>query len=183
MDMLLAIWLPIVLAAAAAWFWSFLSWAILGIHKPETRKLPDEDAFLNAVRSLNLPPANYFFPYLEHNTKDPAALEKWHRGPCGKLSIWSPNVNMAGNMLATLGVCLLTAFLIGYVASVTLPRGTDFMRVFQVCGTMGVLGYSFSQLPNLIWFQGGKRAMVTCVFDGIVQGLATGLIFAALWPK
>jgi len=35
----------------------------------------------------------------------------------------------------------------------------------------------------MVWFQAEKRSMVTAVFDGIVQGLATGAVFAAMWPK
>lgn len=183
MDMLFSLWLPILLAAAAAWFWSFLSWAALGLHKPESRAFPEEDRALDAIRALKLPPGNYFFPWMEHGSRDPKVMEKWHAGPAGKLSIWTPNISMPANMLATFMVNLVAAFLMAYVASVALPAGAPFARVFQVLGTMGVAVYSLSFLPNMIWFQGGRRAMVMGVLDGVVQGLAGGAIFAAMWPK
>jgi ABC-type thiamin/hydroxymethylpyrimidine transport system permease subunit len=47
---------------------------------------------------------------------------------------------------------------------------------------MGILAYTFAFLPNMIWFQGSKTAMVMAVVDGLIQGLGTGTVFAAFWP-
>jgi hypothetical protein len=54
--------------------------------------------------------------------------------------------------------------------------------VFQVLGAAGILAYTFSFLPQMIWFQATPSAKVAGIIDGLVSGVATGLIFAALWP-
>jgi hypothetical protein len=38
-------------------------------------------------------------------------------------------------------------------------------------------------LCQAIWFNATRSAKFAMVIDGLVAGLATGAIFAALWPK
>jgi hypothetical protein len=52
------LWLAIVLSAAAAWFWSFLSWAALDLHGKDFHQPPDDGKLCDAVRSLNFPPGH-----------------------------------------------------------------------------------------------------------------------------
>src|SRR5262245_30176280 len=93
---LLDLWLPILASAAAVWFWAFLSWAILPVHKRDFGPLPDEDAFVRAMRELNLRPGQFAFPFCKDNAQrnDPAFTEKWKTGPSGLLNVWKPNPNM-----------------------------------------------------------------------------------------
>lgn len=181
MDFLTTLWLPILLAALAAWMWSFISWAAANLHRGDYRKIPAEDQALSSVRALNLPPGHYMFPYMTHS-KDPAAAEKWKTGPTGTLFIMR-QASMGGNVLKTLGWFLFSSVLIGYLASAALPPGTGFGKVFQVVGTAGVLAYCVSSVPNMIWFQAHRSTVVITLIDGLIQGLAAGAIFAALWPK
>jgi hypothetical protein len=183
MELWLSLWIPMILAAIVVWFWSFLSWAALDLHSRDTGKLPDEDAVMSALRQHNVPPGAYLFPKVTHkNSKEPEIKAKLERGPMGRLTVMGP-FNVPGNLLATLGVYMLTSMLIGYVAAEALPRGAGGLKVFQIIGTVGVLTYGFASLPDMIWFQGRTHAKVMCVIDGLVQGLATGLVFALLWPK
>jgi hypothetical protein len=55
----------------------------------------------------------------------------------------------------------------------------SFARVFRLVGTASILIYSCSAVPNDIWF---KRPLATNLFDGVIYGLTTGLLFAAMWP-
>jgi hypothetical protein len=71
---------------------------------------------------------------------------------------------------------------IAYLTSVTLPKTAEFAKVFQVVGTAGILAYSFSFIPNAIWFGAYKRTIVASIIDGIVYGALTGAIFAWRWP-
>lgn len=176
------LWLPIVAAGAAVWVWSAVAWMALPTHRKDYRALPDEDAFLNAVRGLGLRPGNYSFPDCSTSEKrnDPAMQEKWKTGPMGTLAIW-PGMNMGRNMVLTLLVQLVVSAVIAYLGSMTLQAGEEPMRVFRVLGTAGVLAYSFAFIPNGIWFNHG-RAIFTNMFDGVVAGLITGAIFAWLWP-
>lgn len=102
--------------------------------------------------------------------------------PVGHLSLWQPPLGMGGKMLGTFGVYLVVSTLIAYLASITLPRGAEFGRVFQVVGTAGILAYSFASIPNAIWFGAYKRTIVAGILDGIVFGCITRAIFAWRWP-
>jgi hypothetical protein len=183
MEFFSQLWLPILLSAIAVWFWSFLSWAILAVHKGDWKVLPNEDAFSAAVRPLDIPPGVYAFPYCETHKQrnDPVFLEKWKAGPVGILHRWNPNPSMGANLALTFALYLVVSCLVAYAGYSALPHASH-AKVFQVVGTIGLLTYCFAFLPNMIWFQGEKRAMVTAVLDGVIQGLATGAIFALMWP-
>lgn len=174
---------PILASAAAVWFWCFLSWAILPIHHKDWQPLPDEEKSLDTLRNLGLAPGTYVFPECSHGKGNKEEMmAKWKRGPAGMLSIWPGNPSMGGKMIASFLVNVVVSLFVGYIASETLLRGAGFVRVLQVTGTCGLLAYCFAFLPNHIWFNAPKRATVTCVFDGVVQGLLVGLVFALLWP-
>lgn len=181
MQELAGLWLPILASAVAVWFWCALAWMALPHHKRDWSPLPDEDAFLSRIRSLQLPPGQYAFPDMRSKA-DKAALEaKMKTGPMGLINIWPP-INMPRNMLATFAIQLFVSALLGYLGAVALEPGAAFGQVMQVMATGGILAYGFAFLPNMVWFNAGRAAMLSCTFDGVVSGLLTGAIFAALWP-
>jgi hypothetical protein len=183
MEFISKLWLPILLSAVAVWFWAFLSWAVLALHKRDMRPLPNEEAFANAVRALNLPAGVYAFPYCEDHKqhKDPAFQAKWKAGPVGQISIWRPCPNMGANMLMSFLVYLAVSFFIAYAGYAAMPIASH-SKAFQVAGAMGIIAYCFAALPVMIWFQALTHTKVMAVIDGIIQGLITGAIFAAMWP-
>lgn len=183
---LASLWLPIIVAAGAVWFWAFLSWAILPVHKKDFGPVPNEEGFLNALRGCNLAPGNYGFPHCadEKQRNDPAFMEKWKAGPTGMINVWNANAGMGMNMLLSFIVYLVVSLFIAYLASAAgMQRGLSFGKVLQVIGTAGILAYSFSFLPQMIWFQANTNAKIAGILDGIVSGLLTGLVFALMWPK
>jgi hypothetical protein len=184
MDFLIQLWLPIVASATAVWFASFLSWAVLDIHKKDTRKLPDEEGFSAAVRGLGIPPGNYIFPFCtdKKQERDPAFRERMMAGPSGVLTLFG-KISMGRNMLLTFAANLAASVLIAYLAWAALGAGADFMSVLRIVGTAGILAYSFGFLSHDIWFGASGRAIVLKIVDGVVYGLITGAIFAALWPS
>jgi hypothetical protein len=60
-----------------------------------------------------------------------------------------------------------------------IDRGETFWDVFRFVGTAGIVTYGSANILNGIWF---NRKMLADIADGIVYGLLTGLIFAAMWP-
>lgn len=183
MAFLTALWLPILLSGVALFFCSFLAWAILPHHKDDYSAPPDEEAMRTAVRSLGLTPGRYLFPNCKNSKgmKDPELARKMEEGPMGVLNVW-PVPSMGKNMALTFLTFLIASAFIGYLARETLPDGAQFGRVFQVVGTAGILTWCFSFIPNMIWFNGGIRATVMCIIDGVVYGLVSGAVFASLWP-
>lgn len=206
MDFLLSLWLPILISAAVVWFVSAIVWMVLPHHKRDWIALPSttggEDAFMEAVRRMNIPPGNYIFP----DCRGKAAMEKANvkeaiaRGPIGHLSLWPTPLTMADKMIWTFILYLIVSIGIAYLtrtvfpASPALPTGGEspanitqaapaFMEIFRIAGTAGVLAYAFSFIPNMIWFGAYKRTIIAGLIDGIAYGLLTGLIFAWMWPK
>lgn len=186
MDLILSLWLPTLLSAAAVWFVSTIFGMPFLHHRNDWVGLPPahEDAFLEYLRRSGIRPGNYLFP--DFRTREAMESEKvkvsLERGPVGHLSLWRPPLTMGGKLAGTFLVHLVVSTLIAYLAAVTLSRPAGFARVFQVVGTAGVLAYAFSFIPSALWFGAYKRTIALGLLDGIVFGLITGAIFAWRWP-
>ncbi|MBX3378996.1 MAG: hypothetical protein KF805_02790 [Phycisphaeraceae bacterium] len=187
MEFLTSLWLPILLSGVAVWFISMIFGMALPHHKQDWIGLPtpaDEDRFMDYLRHSGIKPGNYLFP--DFRTTAQLKSAKVERaladGPVGHLSVWKPPVTMGGKLLGLFIVYLVVSTLIAYLTRVALPGPAPFARVFQFAAVAGILAYSFSFIPNALWFGAYKRTIVASIFDGIVCGLATGAIFAWRWP-
>lgn len=184
MELLTPLWLPILLSAAAIWVLSAIVWMALPHHKQDFIGLPDEDGFMDYVRKSGIKPGNYVFPDFRgreamKSVKIQKALEE---GPAGHLSVWQTPLTMGGKLVGTFIVYLVVSILIAYLTRVAIPGPAEFAKVFQIAATAGILAYSFSFIPNALWFGAYKRTIIASVIDGIVFGLITGAIFAWRWP-
>ncbi|MBC7834942.1 MAG: hypothetical protein H7Y88_07555 [Phycisphaerales bacterium] len=179
-----SLWLPILASGAAVFFASFIAWAVSPHHHGDYQKVHDESALDGAIKSLGLTPGSYAFPHCADSAKrkDPEFNKRWKEGPTGTIAIGG-QMSMGRNMALTFLVFLISSTLIAYLATLALPAGSDFARVFRVTGTAGILAYTISFLPNAIWFCMPKRAIAMNLIDGIVYGLITGAVFGALWPE
>jgi hypothetical protein len=190
-DITLAdLWLPILVSAVAVWFAAALAWTILPHHKGDFKPLPNEDAAMSAVRNLAIPPGVYFFPHMKDCNKakmDPVAREKFEKGPHGLLQVWPPDRfgKMGRNMILLFIFYIVVGVFIAYLATLAsggLPRGSEFMQVFQFTGTAGIMAYCFGSIPIDICFGKPLRSILACLADGVAYGLITGAIFGAMWP-
>lgn len=187
MELLLPLWLPILLSAAAVWVISAVVWMALPHHKRDYIGLPGspgEDAFMDYLRKSGIPPGNYSFPdcHAPGAMKSEKTQKAWKEGPVGHLSVWKTPLTMADKMVATFVVYLVVSTLIAYLTRVAIPGEAPFARVFQVAATAGILAYCFSFIPNNIWWGSYKRTIIASFIDGIVYGCITGAIFAWRWP-
>jgi hypothetical protein len=176
-----SLWLPILVSGVAVFIASCLAWMVLPHHKKEWVHLPNEDAVMNQIRSDNVPPGQYCFPFAANpeDCKSEAYKAKMQAGPRGTLTLWAAPPNMAVNIVCTLAFFIVANFVIGYLAGIALDPGEPAMRVFRFVGTAGILTYGTANILNGIWF---GRKMVADIVDGIAYGLITGAIFALLWP-
>lgn len=180
---LLDLWLPILVCGVVLFLCSFLAWAILPHHKPDVKRLPDEDALLALIRSANLAPGQYMFPWCEHaDAKNPEAMARLKAGPWGLLRVWPGAANMPRNLIATFAVFLVISAAIAWLAGRALPAGAAFADVFAFVAVAGVLAHTAGGVLGEIWFTKPTRAKAMDFLDGVVYGLVTGLIFALLWP-
>lgn len=181
MVSLASLWLPIVLSAVALFFIGFVTWMILGVHKDDWKEMPDEDAFTQAVRELSIPAGSYMFPYCAdaEQMKSEAFIQKQQQGPVGILQIWQETGGMGKQLGCQFVFLLVTSFCIAYLATLGPPAGAGFMPVFRFVATAAMLIYTAANVPTSIWF---RSRIAGHIIDGVLYGLATGLIFALLWP-
>lgn len=178
---LTSLWLPILLSTIAAFFIGFITWMVLPVHKDDWHELPDEDKFMDAVREMNLPHGSYMFPYCAdaEQMKSEEFIAKQKQGPVGIVQTWEECGSMGKQLACQFLFLLVTSFCIAYLTTLGVPAGADFMQVFRFVGTAGLLIYTAGNVPRTIWF---RSRLTGHVIDGIALGLATGLIFALLWP-
>lgn len=186
MDFLVQLWLPILISGVAVFVLSAVGWMAVNHHAKDQRSLPDAKPLLDALEAMKVQPGVYMFPgafgHSGEEQKAAAQAEMFNK-PTGIIRIWSMP-NMGANMLSSLAVYLVISVFIAYLGwSAFGATGKSFAELFKVLGTAGVLAYSFAFIPNDIWFQNSRRATALCVIDGVIYGLTTGAIFAAMWPK
>ena len=180
---LASLWLPIVLAAVAVFIVSSLIWAVIEWHNSDWQKLPDEEAARAALRGAT--PGQYSVPYAASgkDRQDEAWQARYKEGPAAMLVVFPHgDLGMGKQLVQWLIYTLVISFLVAYVASATLAPGTDYLKVFQVTGTVAVLAYAGNAATGSIWFGHTWKRTVKDIVDGLVYGLLTAGIFGWLWP-
>jgi hypothetical protein len=173
------LWIPIFLAGLATHVFSTLFWTALPHHKPEWQPLPNEDDFFRS-QADKIPAGQYIFPFATTAAACKSEEYKSKMGKCtGMMIIWPSPPNMGKAIGLTLVAFMIISFVIGYLASMGLPKGADFMTVFRFVTTAGLLAHISAKFPFVFWF---RRRVAMDVLDGIAFAVATGLIFAWLWP-
>lgn len=187
MTLLLPLWLPILLSAAAVWVVATVLGMPFWHHKNDFIGLPrqQEEEVMAALRASGVRPGNYVFP--DFRTREAmesdAVKDALARGPVGHLSVWKTPLTMGDKLLATCLVHLVVSILIAYVTRLAVPGAASFAKVFQVAATAGVLAYCFAFIPSALWWGSYKRTIVANVLDGLVFAAIIGSIFGSLWPK
>jgi len=156
---------------------------VLGYHKGDYGKVPNEDAVMDALRKFNLPKGDYMMPR-------PASMDdmrtadfqaKRARGPVAIFTIMSSEFNMGATMVQWLLYCAVVSLFSGYVG--TLARDTDYPHIFQIVGCTAFMGYSLALWPTVIWYQKSLRTVLLQNLDGLIYGLLTAGTFGWLWPR
>ena len=175
------LWIPILLSGLATHILSTLAWTVLPHHKPEWKRMPEEDDLHRLLTEKKVPPGQYVFPFAEGGADAKSeAYQKKASACAGMLIIWPSPPNMGKAIAFTLATFMVIAFVIGYLASLALPPGAAFMKVVQFVTTAALLAHIAAKDRFVFWF---RRRTAMDVVDGVAFAVATGLIFAALWPK
>lgn len=187
MVALLDLWFPILLSAVLVFVASSIMHMCLPIHKADYRGIPGEAEVLAVLRAQGLEPGGYVFPHCKSmkDMSSPETLEKYRQGPVGFLTVVpSGPCRMGKSLLQWFLYTVVIGVFVAYVASFAgLGRGAGFLAVFRLAGTVAILAYAVTQIPDSIWK--GHRWTSTWKFvgDGIVYGLITGATFGWLWPQ
>jgi hypothetical protein len=119
------LWLPILLSAVAVFVVSSLIHMVSPWHKGDFPRMANEDAVLDALRPLAIPPGDYFIPRPADrgDLRSPAFLEKVRRGPVVLMTVMpSGSMSMARNLAGWFLYVVVVATLAAHVASI-LPAG------------------------------------------------------------
>lgn len=178
------LWMPIVASAVAVFIASSLFWMVLPLHKNDYKKIPNEAGMMDAVRSHSLGGGLYMFPACDPKTlkSDPAAKERYDKGPWGSLTLAGAKPNMGAMMPLWFVYLALVSLFSAYLGSLALPAGASFMKVMQATGAAAFMPYALACMPMSIWEMKPWPFTFKHMFDGVVYALVTGAIFGWLWP-
>ena len=185
MVALSALWLPILLAAVFVFIASSIIHMLLPYHKTNYRQLPDEDKLRASLRSANLTPGLYHFPYCSHKEMNtPEGKAKFVEGPVGQMVIL-PNgpVAMPKYLGLWFAYCLLVGFFVAYLAAHTVGHAAPYRHVFRAVGSAAFLAYGVGTLANGIWKGFPWKMVLFETFDGMIYALLTAGTFGWLWPR
>jgi hypothetical protein len=185
MITLSGLWLPILASAVAVFFLSSLVHMVFKWHNSDYHGFANEDEVRMAVRKSSPAPGEYMLPYCsDHKTlQTPEVLQKFTDGPIAFVTVKSPGPPSMGKPLLLWFVYTAAIGLfVAYIASRTLPVGAEFARVVQLVSTVAFMTYVGGSIQNGIWMGKPWRSVSKDILDGLLYGLATGLVFAWLWP-
>lgn len=182
----LSLLIPIVISAVFVFIASSIIHMATPFHKNDVRKFPNEDAVRNALKPLGLQPGDYAVPRPD-SMKDmgsPEFQQKFREGPVAFVTVRpSGQMSMTGSLVQWFIYSLIVSLFAGYVAGAALPSGTDYLKVFQITGTVAFTGYGLGLPQFSIWYGRNWAATIRSMFDGLIYGLLTAGTFGWLWPR
>ena len=181
-----SLWLPILASAVIVFVVSAIIHMVLGYHRTDLMKAPNEDAVMEALRRLSLAPGDYGIPHpgSPAGMRDPAFIDKMAKGPITWMTIAPGKApGMGKNLVQWFAYSILVGFFSAYITGRALGPGANYLQVFRFVGSTAFMGYSLALLQNSIW---GMRAWSTTlkgVFDGLIFACMTAGTFGWLWPR
>ena len=179
------LWLPILVATAAAFIAGAVLWMVLPHHQGDFQRLPGEADVMDALRRSGAAPGQYMVPYLTPQQRnDATAMAAIAAGPAGIVVLRRPGPPGMGKQLAQQFVYhLVVSFVVAYLATRSLSGGAEYLSVFRIVGTAAMLAYVAGVVPSAIWFGRPWRVVLHDAIDGVVWGLLTAGVFGWLWPR
>jgi hypothetical protein len=183
---LTSLWVPILLSAVIVFVASSLLHMVLPFHKNDLRRFPNEDAALDALRRLNVPPGDYGAPLANSMAamKDPVFVEKLKKGPLVFATI-APGASpsMARALTLWFLYSVVVSIFAAYIAGRAVGPAVHYLEVFRFAGCTAFLGYSMALAQNSIWWRKNWGVTLKSMLDGLVYGLLTAGTFGWLWPQ
>ena len=180
-----ALWLPILLAAVAVFFVSSVMHMFLGYHWDDLRAPPQQDAILDALRGLNVPPGDYAMPKANSmaHMRSAEYKAKIERGPVVLMNVSNCGMAMGKNLAQWFVYLLVVGIFCAYIAGRELPAGASYLAVFRIVGFSAFMAYALALPQGSIWYRRNWRMTAFGMFDGLVFALLTGGMFGWLWPR
>lgn len=186
MTELTSLFLPILLSAVFV----FIASSIINVaplwHKNDFPKVPNEDAVMDAVRPLDIPPGDYMIPRAssQDEMKSQEFKNKIKKGPVMIVTVL-PNeeISMGKSLFGWFIYLIVVSIFAAYIASRALPPGVDYLEVFRFAGATAFVGYSLALWQASIWYKRKVSFTLKSTFDGLIYALITAGTFGWLWPS
>jgi len=186
MISILSLWLPILLSAVFVFAASSVIHVLLTYHKNDFGKVPNEDAALDALRPLNIPPGDYVLPYAGSMDvlKSEEFRAKAEQGPAAFLTVFEPGsmFNEGPRLAQWFTYSVVVSVFAAYLASRMLAPGAEYLAVFRVTGAVAFACYAMAMPQRSIWYKQNWTATLKSMFDGLVYACLTAGAFGWLWP-
>lgn len=183
---LTSLWLPILISSVFVFIASAIIHIVLGYHKNDFKKIPDEDNVLDALRKFNIAPGNYVLPHAGSSKamSDPAFIEKCKQGPVGFFTVMKSGTPAMGAQLVQWFIfCIVVSVFAAYVAGRALDMHSTYLMVHRFAGVTAFVGYGLASVSDTIWFKRSWSATLKHLFDALIYGTITGGTFGWLWPS
>jgi hypothetical protein len=184
MVSLSTLWLPILLSAVVIFAVSSIIHMFLGYHWGDLRAPAQQDAILDSLRGLNVPPGDYVLPKPDtmKQFRSPDFKAKFERGPLVMMTVSPGGMAMNKSLAQWFVYLLVVGFCCAYIASRELAAGASYLAVFRLTGFSAFMGYSLALPQASIWYHRNWRMTLVTMFDGLVFAALTGGMFGWLWP-
>jgi hypothetical protein len=136
-----SLWLPILVSGVVVFLASWIVHMLLPHHRGDFLKLPQEDAVLESLRSLNVPTGQYLAPYANSpaQMKQPEYLEKRKRGPALFLTlVTGADPGMGKPLMQWFVYLLVISLFCAYVAAQAI--GCALLCGIQICRSCRIHG-------------------------------------------
>jgi hypothetical protein len=183
---ILALWLPILVAAILVFSASSIIHMLLPYHRTDFGPVPDEDGLMDAMRGFNLPAGDYVVPYAGGTEvlKSEEFQAKAKKGP-----VWFMTVLPSGDpfamgtqMIQWFVYCLLVGVFSAYIAGRAVGGGAEYLSVFRFAGCTAFVGYGLAHMQRSIWYKQAWSTTFKNLFDAFIYALLTAGAFGWLWP-
>lgn len=186
MTGIMSLWLPIVVSAAAVFLGSSVIHMMLPWHRDDYPRLPNEDAVINALQPLAIPPGDYMLPRAANmeEMRSPEFAAKAQRGPVIVMTVMPNGIMPISRSLVQWFIySLVVGILAAYITGRALPHGAAYLDVFRFAGATAFIAYSAALWQMSIWYRRSWTITMKSTIDGLVYGLLTAGVFGWLWPR
>jgi hypothetical protein len=179
-----SLWLPILVSAVACFVASSIIHMFLGYHQADYRKVPQEDAVMEALRKFAIPPGDYHMPRPagRNDLSSPEFREKVKRGPVVMMTVMTGYFAMGKRFLGWFIYLLIVSGFVGCLAARMLAFDALRRPVFDFTALVAFAAYGLALWPLSIWYERSWGTTIRSNIDALIYAVITGGIFAWLWP-
>lgn len=180
------LWLPILLSAVAVFVASSIIHMASPWHRNDYPKMTNEDAVMTAMRPLDIPPGDYFFPRPASmaDMKSPEFMERLNLGPSVIMTVLPKGYRPMGPIFVQWFLYLVfVSLLAAHVVSRGLPATAPAAYVFHETALVAFAAYALGLWQLSIWYSRSWSITLKSTVDAIIYAVLTGLVFQFMWPR